>query len=545
VSNPDRLSALDSTFLHLERNEVHMHVASCIVFEGRPPAYGDLLEHLERRLHLVPRYRQRLAQVPFEQGRPVWVDDPHFNARYHLRHTALPRPGSEEQLRNLTGRVFSQVLDRSKPLWEMWLVEKLEEDRFAILAKTHHALVDGISGVDLTTVLLDATPDAPPPAEPDRPWVARPMPSATQLLADALLERATVPAEIARGARALLRAPRRVASRVARDVAAIGSLASAGLDPAPPTPLNQPIGPHRRFGWTAGDLAVLKATKNRLGGTVNDAILTVVTLGLGRFLRARGHSTEGLELRAMVPVSVRADVERGALGNRVAAMWAPLPVHADDPIECFARIHGSMRDLKGSGQAVGAQVLTQLGDFAPPTILVQAARLQSRQRLFNLVITNIPGPQFSLYLLGRRMQAIYPQVPLASNQGLGIAIMSYDGGVYFGFNADYDALPDVDALVGEVAGALEELEEAAGVGRQPPPTARRATRRTAAAAGKARAPAERTKNDRPPAVPPPAVPSVRSDVEPPAPAFSMPRSRPRRPSRRRPSGTPRPARPGD
>src|SRR3954470_1584446 len=267
MPNPDRLTALDAGFLHLERDKgVHMHVASCMIFEGTIPAYDEFLRAIEGRLHVVPRYRQRLAWGPDGQGRPVWVDDPHFNARFHIRHSALPRPGSEEQLKNLAGRVFSQQLDPEKPLWEIFLVDKVEGGRFAVLAKTHHALVDGVSGVDITTVLFDAAPDAPPPPPPERPWVPRPVPSAAQLLGEALLERATLPTEMARGARSLFRTPRRVAGRVLEDVAAVGSLASGGLTPAPQTPFNVAISPHRRFDWVQADLEQFKAIKNTLGG---------------------------------------------------------------------------------------------------------------------------------------------------------------------------------------------------------------------------------------------------------------------------------------
>ena len=467
MPNPDRLTGLDSSFLHLERNAAHMHVGSCLVFEGDPPAYEDLVEHIERRLHLVPRYRQRLAFVPLEQGRPVWVDDPHFNIAYHVRHTALPRPGTETELKRLAGRLFSQQLDRSKPLWEIWLVQGLSGGRFALVAKTHHALVDGVSGVDITTVLFDTTPDPPPMPEPE-PWIPRPLPSGAQLLADALLERATMPGEVARGVRALTRAPRQVLGRLRDNLAAVGALAWAGVDGAPPSPLNVPIGPHRRFTWVEGDLTRFKAIKDELDGTVNDVVLTAVTLALGSFLRGRGHATEELELRAMVPVSVRADADRGALGNRVATMYAPLPVGILDPVECFAVIHRAMADLKSSGQAVGAQVLTELTGFAPPTIMSQAARLQTRQRFFNVVVTNVPGPQFGLYVIGRRLEAIYPQVPLAQNQALGIAIMSYDGRLFFGLLGDFDAMPDLETLADHVGAAIDELALAAGVAPSEP-----------------------------------------------------------------------------
>jgi len=462
VPNRDRLSGLDSSFLHLERDSAHMHVAACMVFEGPPPSYGELLTHVQSRLHLVPRYRQRLAFVPAGQGRPVWVDDPHFKLGFHVRHTALPRPGCEEELRRLAGRVFSQPLDRDRPLWELWLVEGLAGERFALLSKTHHALVDGISGVDIVTVLFDASPEPMPVAPPEQEWVARPLPSRAQLLADALLERATVPRELLYGAQAALRAPRAIAERAVAALAGVGAMAWAGLRPAPPSPFNVRIGPHRRFTWVRADLGQFKAIKNALGGTLNDVVLAVVTGALGRYMRMHGHSTDGVELRAMVPVSVRADVERGALGNRVAAMWAPLPVGVLDPVARLRTLSEDMRAVKESGQAVGAGVLTTLSGFAPPTILSQAARLQARQRLFNLVVTNVPGPQRPLFVLGRELAAIYPMVPLAENTALGIAILSYNGQLNFGLIADFDALADLDALADELRAEIVELAAEAG-----------------------------------------------------------------------------------
>jgi WS/DGAT/MGAT family acyltransferase len=461
MPNRDRLTGLDASFLHLEHDSAHMHVAGVTVFDGGAPAYEELVEQIRLRLHLVPRYRQRLAFVPFNQGRPVWVDDPYFNLTYHVRHTALPRPGGEEQLKRLAGRVVSQPLDRTRPLWELWLVEGLTEDRFALLSKTHHALVDGISGVDIATVLFDTAPEPMPVAAPDQEWIPRPLPSSAQLLADALLERTIAPREIVRGVRAAFRGPRTVAKKATDTLIALGALAWAGLQPAPPSPFNVKIGPHRRFTWLQGDLTDFKAIKNALGGTVNDVVLAVVAGALGRYMRLHGDSTEGVVLKAMVPMSTRADVERGALGNRVTAMWAPLPVGMTDPVERLHTITSAMRGVKESGQAVGAEVLTRLSGFAPPTIMAQAARLQARQRLFNLVVTNVPGPQFPLYLLGRELVSIYPMVPLAKNTALGIALMSYNGQLSFGLTTDYDALPDVQMLIEELASSIEELRAAA------------------------------------------------------------------------------------
>ncbi|MGI8846600.1 MAG: WS/DGAT/MGAT family O-acyltransferase, partial [Thermoleophilaceae bacterium] len=459
----DRLTGLDASFLHLEDESAHMHVASVMIFEGDPPPYEELIESIEGRLHLVPRYRQRLAFVPLGQGRPRWVDDPHLNMRYHVRCTALPAPGTEDQLRALAGRVFAQQLDRDKPLWEIWVAEGLEGGRFALLSKTHHALVDGVSGVDIFSVLFDTSPSPAAPTDPGRRWLPGPVPSQAQLLGEALLERATVPGEVVRSVRALLRGPRQVASGALQAAAGVGAMAWAGMSPAPQTPYNRPIGPHRRFTWVRTDLADVKAIKTALGGTVNDVVLATVAGALGRHLRRRGQSTEGLELKAMVPVSVRGDAEHGQLGNRVAAMMAPLPVWCTDPVDRLALVSDSLADLKHSGQAVGAQVLTDLSGYAPPTVMAQASRLVGRQRMFNLVVTNVPGPQFSLYLMGRRALDPFPMVPLAKNQGLGVAIMSYDGRMNFGLVGDYEVLYDLDDLARDLYAALAELADAAGV----------------------------------------------------------------------------------
>jgi WS/DGAT/MGAT family acyltransferase len=437
-----------------------MHVASTTIFEGPPPAYVEFRDHIASRLHLVPRFRQKLRFIPFGQGRPAWVDDPHLNLSYHVRHTSLPPPGSTEQLRNLAARIFSQQLDRSKPLWELWLVEGLEDGRFAIVGKTHHCLVDGVSGVDITTVLFDlerdpVTPDPPPP------WVPEPEPSDPELLAESLVSRALSPREVIRRGRRIARAPLHAARRIADSTVAAGALAKAGIA-APDSPFNVEIGPHRRFAWVHVPLADLKLVKDELGGSVNDVVLAAVSGAIGRYLRARGHAVAGLELRAMVPVSVRTAEEHGALGNRVSTMMAPLPIWCEDPAKRMHRVSSTMGDLKESRQAMGANLLTQLADFAPPTIAGQAARLQSRQRFFNLVVTNIPGPQFPLYLIGRRMEAVFPMVPLAKRQAVCVGVMSYDGGVGFGLIGDYDAIPDLDELAAELDASLEELVEAAG-----------------------------------------------------------------------------------
>ena len=463
----ERLSGLDASFLHLEKGGAHMHVASTLIFKGDAPPYERFRDHVASRLHLVPRFRQRLRFIPLGQGRPVWSDDPHFNVEYHVRHTALGPPGSDEQLRTLAARVFSQRLDRSKPLWELWLVDRLEGGRFAIVGKSHHCLVDGVSGVDITTVLFDAAPDPAPVPGPDRPWMPAPEPSDAELLAQTIAERATNPVEIARGVGSLVKGPLRALERFRDGATAAGSTLGAGLG-APSSPFNVDIGPHRRFAWVQADLEDFKRIKNALGGTVNDVVLAVVAGALGRFLRGRGYSTLELELRAMVPISVRAEDEHGALGNRVSAMMAPLPVWCEDPLERVSLMTKAMGDLKGSKQAVGAGLLTELTDFAPPTIAGQAARLQSRQRFFNLVVTNVPGPQFPLYLLGRELAAVYPMVPLAERQAVCVGIMSYNGQLNFGLIGDYDAMPGIESLGEDLSASIAELLDAIPSGSPPP-----------------------------------------------------------------------------
>ncbi|GIK78048.1 MAG: wax ester/triacylglycerol synthase family O-acyltransferase [Thermoleophilia bacterium] len=476
--SPDRLTGLDTSFLHLERDGAHMHVAATMIFDGAAPDFGDFKEHLRSRLHLVPRFRQKLRFVPLDQGRPVWVDDPHLNLDYHVRHTALPAPGSEEQLRTFAARVFSQELDRARPLWEMWVVDGLDGGRFAIVSKSHHCLVDGISGVDITTVLFDAEPEPAAAGNPPQ-WIPRPEPSPLQILGSALTERLTQPAEIVRGARALIRRPSRALAAVREAIGATGAIAGKGLA-APDSPLNVEIGPYRRFAWVRADLADLRRIKEVYGGTVNDVVLTVVAGAIGRHLRGRGQDTDRLVLKAMVPVSIRSTEQRGALGNQVTAMMAPLPVWCEDPIERLGVVRRSMGNLKRSKQAVGANLLAEMTDFAPPTVVSQAARLQSRQRFFNLVVTNVPGPQFPLYVLGHKLRDIFPMVPLAKRQAVCVGIMSYDGGINFGLIGDYEGMPGLATLADDLDEELASLAalapRTAGNGAAPSERAGTATR---------------------------------------------------------------------
>ena len=460
----DRLSPVDASFLHQEHQASHMHVGALAIFEGPPPSHEEFVGHLESRLHLVPRYRQKLAIPPFEMGRPFWVDDPSFNIDYHLRHTALPSPGSEEQLRQLAGRIFAQRLDRSKPLWETWLVQGLEGERFALISKTHHSLVDGISGVDISTVLFDLEPDPKQTPDKQEGWTAEPEPSRAELVTEGIKGLLRTPVGLAGRAAGAVQHPGTAVRDVREAAEGIGEIVWAGLNPAPDVPLNVPIGPHRRVWWTASSLADFKEIKNALGGTVNDAVLAVVAGALGRWLRSRGVQTEGLELRALVPVSIRAEHEQGELGNRIAAVRGPLPVYATDPVERLGIVRQAMGDVKESKQALGAEVISGLERFAPPTLLAQASRLNFSTRLFNLIVTNVPGPQFPLYLLGREMQEIVPIAFLPEDHALAIAIMSYNGKVDFGLLADYDAMPDVDRISDLIMESLDELLQVARAG---------------------------------------------------------------------------------
>jgi diacylglycerol O-acyltransferase len=457
----DRLTAVDASFLHNERGSSHMHVGGISVFEGPPPAISDFLDQLRSRLHLVPRYRHKLATPPLQSGRPVWVDDPTFNLEYHVRHSALPEPGDEGRLLALAARIFSQQLDRSKPLWEVWFVEGLERNRFALISKTHHALIDGVAGVDLATVLFDASP-VPPEVETDADdWQPRPEPSAPELVAAGIRGLIGQTAEVATGTLRSLTRPEAAIGAAREAVEGLGEIVWAGLNPAPDIPLNVEIGPHRRLAVVRNDLADFKTIKNALGGTVNDVVLAVVAGALGRWLATRGVRTEGLELRALVPLSRRDKSAQGSGGNRIAAMRGPLPVYIADPQARLEFVKQAMDGVKDSKQAVGAEVLSGVQNFAPPTVLAQAARLNFSTRLFNLIVTNVPGPQFPLYVLGRELQDLYPVAFLPVNHALAIAIMSYNGGLNFGLLADYDALPDVDEIAQALEDSRDELLDAA------------------------------------------------------------------------------------
>ena len=350
----------------------------------------------------------------------MWIDDPSFNLEYHIRHTALPSPGSEEQLRSLAARIHSQQLDRAKPLWETWLVQGLEGDRFALISKTHHALVDGIAGVDLATVLFDAEPNPPALPHEGEPWRPQPEPSSLDLAARGIRGLVRTPFELAGRAASAATRPTETFETTREAIEGVGEIAWATLNPAPATPLNVEIGPHRRVVFLREELDDFQLVKNAFGGTVNDVVLTVVSGGLQKWLRSRGTRTEGLELRALVPMSIRSDADRGAMGNRLAAMRGPLPVYVEDPVARLRVVRAAMDGLKESKQAVGAEVLAGVQNFTPPTVLAQASRLNFSTRLFNLLVTNVPGPQFPLYVLGRAAPGPLPgRVPAAQPRARG------------------------------------------------------------------------------------------------------------------------------
>ncbi len=478
----DRLSAVDASFLHEERQASHMHVGAVVLLDGPPPNREEFCAHIRSRLPTVPRYRQKLAFPRLEMGRPFWVDDASFNIDYHVRHTALPPPGSTEQLRGLVGRVFSQRLDRSKPLWEVWLVQGLENEGFALISKTHHALVDGISGVDIATVLFDMSPETPDISPDGDTWMPAPEPSGAELAVEGVKGLIRTPGRVAGELVKAVGRPGRTVARAREAIEGVGEVARAGLDPAPDVPLNVPIGPHRRVVWLQSDLSAFKAVKNALGGTVNDAFLATVAGGLGAWLRSRGVDTRGLELRGLVPVSIRADDQRGHLGNQLAVLRGPLPVYAEDPVERLRIVREAMRGVKESKQALGAEVITGLEDFAPPTLLAMASRLNFSTRLFNLIVTKVPGPQFPLYLMGREMREIVPVAFLPENHALAIAAMSYNGRLDFGLLGDYDALPDIEDIAGFLADSLAELVSAARGQAAPAARPKRRGKRTGTAA---------------------------------------------------------------
>jgi WS/DGAT/MGAT family acyltransferase len=450
MSHYERLSALDASFLEIETENSHMHVGGVFIFDSAPllAPHGGLdaeriRVYVESRLHRIPRYRQRLAYIPVERH-PVWVDDPCFNIFYHVRHTALPHPGEERQLKRLCGRIFSQKLDLTKPLWEIWVVEGLRDDRFALVAKVHHSMIDGISGMDLLTVLLSPTPESTFESGP--PWRPRPAPGRSELVAAELYRRSLAWVGLLGGAARAATHPRRALASV-REAATSLAEALGGATPASDTPLNPRIGPHRRLDWFRLDLDEARTVKTRLGGTVNDVVLATVVGALRRLLAGRGVRPEGLDFRAMVPVNVRTADEQGQLGNRVAQMLARLPIGEPDLFTRYRKVVELTTTLKRSHQVQGSELIEELSDWTATAVLTQLIRLAVRLRAYNIVVTNVPGPPIPFHLLGARMHECYPTLPLYANQAVGVALFSYAGGLFWGLNADWDGMKDLHGLV--------------------------------------------------------------------------------------------------
>lgn len=460
----DRMSPQDASFLHMEDDVSHMHIASVGIFEGPEPSFADVVSMIDSKLDLVPRYRRVVRTVPLELGRPVWVDDPHFNIEYHLRHTALPSPGGEAELRKLVGRVMSQPLDRSKPLWEIWVVEGLEDGQWAVMAKTHHAMVDGVSGTDLLALIMDISPE---PALPETTtWAPEPAPSSLQLAAQASIELLRSPYEQIQALRAAAAVPRQALGQ-GREVLKGLSAMTGLVRRTPLSTLNGPLGPHRRYAWASTVVSDIKAIRKGLGGTFNDVVLAAITNGFRELLVERGESVDRV-VRTLVPVSVRARDDRGravgdgTLQNKVSAMFAELPVSITDAAERLRAVSSQMEGLKESKQAVAGEALTSMSGFAPPMLLALGMRLSTRipQRNVNTVTTNVPGPQIPLYVCGRRMLKAYPYVPLAGQVRVGIAIFSYNGEVNFGVTGDYDTTADLDVLCRGIEDGITQLLKA-------------------------------------------------------------------------------------
>jgi WS/DGAT/MGAT family acyltransferase len=471
------MSAIDSSFIHVENATTPMHIGGVSVFEGPPPSFDDLRAMVAGKLDLVPRYRQRIRSVPLALGTPAWIDDRHFSLDYHLRHTAIPPPGSEEQLRQMASRVFSQQLDRNKPLWELWAVEGLSGGRWALLSKVHHCMVDGVAATDLMSVMFSDTT----PRSGAGDWTAEPDPSSLEVLIRAFARLASPGGQL----QALRRALSAPVSTLCAAVEVAKATASAGpsMRPVAASSLTGPIGPHRRWSWADASLADVKSIRAAFGGTVNDVVLTLITNGFRRLLDSRGESVAtDRVVRTMVPVSVRRPGEKGVYNNRVSAVFAGLPVGLSDPVARLERIRAEMDGLKQSKQAVAGDVLTSLSGFAPPLLLALGSRLITLSPRLNMHTgtTNVPGPQQPVQTLGRRMVASYPFVPVVGSIQIVVAIFSYDGGLYFGVTGDYDGAPDIDVLTDGIRRGMDDLLLLASPPKRRP---RKATRRASSAAG--------------------------------------------------------------
>jgi WS/DGAT/MGAT family acyltransferase len=461
----ERLSVQDSSFVIFEGPGTHMHVSAVSLFDLGPLAGSDgrldidrLRAYVASRLHILPTYRQRLDFTPVTRH-PIWVDDAHFNLLYHVRHTALPGPGNERQLKDLAGRIMSQQLDRKKPLWEIWFIEGLRKRRFAMIGKIHHCMVDGATGVSVMTALLSASRDETFDDSPR--FVPRPAPSRLTLISDEVTRRAATPVAALRAVRDALQQPERTRASITASAESVWQAIGAGFRVPANTPLNRPIGTHRRIDWRSISLARVKDMKNKLDGTVNDAVLAIVTGALRRFLRSRHVDVEGLDFRVVVPVNMRRGEGDPRYGNRVSALFVSLPIGESDPVAQFERIKEETQRLKDSRVAQGVDLLMDLAEWSRSDLLTYwGVRLVSSIRPYNMIVTNVPGPQQPLYLLGARLEATYPQLPLFENQGLGVAVMSYLGKINFGLVADWDLVPDLARFARSIDASVAALEEA-------------------------------------------------------------------------------------
>jgi WS/DGAT/MGAT family acyltransferase len=454
---PERLTSLDASFLYLETPAMHMHVAGVSMFDPRPDGpltYEDVQRVVEARIHLAPRLRQRVVRVPGDVARPLWVDDDRFDLDFHLRRAAIPSPGGRFQLERAVGRVLSRPLDQAKPLWELYVFEGLAHRRTAVLLKMHHALADGISGMLIASALFDLEPDADPGTP--RPWIAESPPSRQDLVRDAIQDMVLHPIE-ALGK--VVSAPQRALADASQMFAGVRHVVGMGAPPA--GPFDAPIRPARRFAIAEASFDRIREVKRVLGGTVNDVVLASVAGGLHELLEARGEAVKGRSLRVMVPVSVRSRAEQGDVGNRVAPAFIDVPVGRLSPVTRLRRIRAATTELKESSMAVSADQIIGLGAYAPPALHAMAARLVSRGRWFNLVVSNVPAPQVPMYLGGAPLVASYPAMPLGENCGLSIACTSLAGTMAFGLTGDWDAVPDIEVLARGIETSIDELEKAA------------------------------------------------------------------------------------
>ena len=462
----EKLSPLDASFLHLETRHTHMHIGGVAVFESGPLGTGEALYRevvriIEPRLDLMPRYRQRVEFLPLSLDTPVWVDDPDFDISNHVLRAALPKPGGDAELQQFISRVFSRQLDRRRPLWELFIVEGLKNGRWGLLFKSHHAMVDGISNLELVTVLLDTEPELRDIASTESQWQPHGVPTSTSLLMSSLRERLGRPRRLLGAARSVAGNPSRLAAAL-RDTAS-GLAAMAENMRAPKSIINGPTGGSRAYVFSRFPLSDFKLIKETYGGTINDAVLAVVSGGLRAYLVAHGEDPgdEANSLQALCPVSIRDTSERTALGNRLAMLLVKLPIDERDGEARLERVRETVDRLKARKQAVGADFLLNLAGFAPSTLHAMVARASLRQIGFNLVVTNVPGPQFPLYFRGARMVEAFPVAFLYSGQHVAIAIFSYMGWLNFGYLSDAHGLPDVDVLAKSIEKSVKSLAASA------------------------------------------------------------------------------------